>query len=73
MAKTRTGPEEFSRPLRRLLVGILVLALVGLFLLWRIDSPRVERFRAALVDAVVPNLDWAMSPVTKVAGMIDDF
>lgn len=73
MAKTRNGPEEFSRPLRRLLVGIAVLLLLGLFLLWRIDSPRVERFRAALIDAVVPNLDWAMRPVTLVAGMVDDF
>ena len=34
--------------------GVLVLALVGLFLVWRIDSPRVERFRAAAIDAVVP-------------------
>ncbi len=73
MAKIRIGPEEFSRPLRRLLVGIAVLLLLGLFLLWRIDSPRVERFRAGLIDAVVPNLDWAMRPVTMVAGMVDDF
>jgi rod shape-determining protein MreC len=73
LAKTRTSPEEFQRPLRRLLVGIAVLLLIGLFLLWRIDSPRVERFRAALIDAVVPNLDWAMRPVTAAAGMIDDY
>ncbi len=73
MAKTRTDPEEFSRPLRRVLIGLLVLALVGVFLLWRIDSPRVERFRAALVDRVVPSFDWAMAPVTKVADMIDQF
>jgi rod shape-determining protein MreC len=73
VAKTRIGPEEFSRPLRRLLVGIAVLLLLGLFLLWRIDSPRVERFRAALIDAVVPSFDWAMRPVTAAAGMIDDF
>ncbi len=51
----------------------MVLALLALFLLWRIDSPRVERFRAALVDRVVPSFDWAMAPVTKVAGMVDDF
>jgi rod shape-determining protein MreC len=50
-----------------------VLPAAGVFILWRIDSPRVERFRAALVDAVVPNLDWAMAPVTLVVGMIDDF
>lgn len=73
MSKTRIGPEEYSRPLRRLLVGLLVLLLLGLFLLWRIDSPRVERFRAALVDAVVPNMEWALVPVTGLMGMIDDF
>ncbi|MEZ5796894.1 MAG: rod shape-determining protein MreC [Paracoccaceae bacterium] len=73
MSKTRIGPEDYSRPLRRLLVGLLVLVLLGLFLLWRIDSPRVERFRAALVDAVVPNMEWALVPVTKVAGMIENF
>ena len=74
MAKSRsTGPEDYARPLRRLFVGLLVLVLLGLFLLWRIDSPRVERFRAALVDSVVPSFDWALLPVTKAAAMIDEF
>ncbi|MCB6178433.1 rod shape-determining protein MreC [Rhodobacter sp. Har01] len=73
MARTRTDSAEYYRPLRRLLVGGLVAVLLGLFLLWRIDSPRVERFRAALVDAVVPNLEWALLPVAKVAGMVEDF
>jgi rod shape-determining protein MreC len=73
VARTRIGPEEYSRPLRRLLVGLLVLLLLGLFLLWRIDSPRVERFRAALVDAVVPNMEWALVPVTSFMGMVEDF
>ncbi|ESW62185.1 MAG: rod shape-determining protein MreC [Rhodobacter sp. CACIA14H1] len=74
MAKTRSaGPEDYARPLRRLLVGLLVLLLLAIFLLWRIDSPRVERFRAALVDRVVPSFDWALLPVTKAAAMIDEF
>ena len=73
MARHRTDPEDFSRPLRRVLVGMLVLVLLALFLLWRIDSPRVERFRAALVDRVVPSFDWALVPVTKAVAMIDDF
>lgn len=74
MAKQRSaGPEDYARPLRRLLVGLLVLLLLAIFLLWRIDSPRVERFRAALVDNVVPSFDWALLPVTKAAAMIDEF
>lgn len=65
--------DEFIRPIRRLLVGVLVVALFGLFLIWRIDSPRVERFRAAAIDRVVPSFDWAMAPVTGAANLISDF
>ncbi len=61
------------RPVRRLLLVVLVLLLGGLFLLWRVDSPRVERFRTAIIDTVVPNMDWAMAPVTRAARMIEDF
>ncbi len=74
MAKSRSyDQEDFSRPLRRVLVGLLVLVLLGLFLLWRIDSPRVERFRSALVDRIVPDLSWAMAPVTKATEMVENF
>ncbi len=74
MAKSGSyGPEEFSRPLRRVLVGMLVLVLLALFLLWRIDSPRVERFRTALVDALVPSFGWAMTPITRIATVFDNF
>ncbi len=61
------------RPIRRLLIGTAFVLLIGLFMVWRIDSPRVESFRAALIDRVVPSLDWALVPVTKAANMIDDF
>ena len=73
MARNRIDPEEFSRPLRRLLVGLLVLFMLALFVLWRIDSPRVERFRAALIDRFVPNMEWAMAPVTWTVDVVDDF
>lgn len=71
MARDRNTNNEYAQPIRRILIGGLVLFLFGIFLLWRIDSPRVERFRAALVDSVVPSFDWALVPVTKFAGMID--
>lgn len=73
MARNTTDPDDFHRPLRRILVGLLVLFLLGLFALWRIDSPRVERFRAALVDRFVPSFEWAMAPVTWTVGVMDDF
>lgn len=61
------------RPVRRLLLLVLGVTLLLLFLLWRIDSPRVERFRLAFVDAVVPNMEWAMAPITRIGQMIDDY
>ena len=73
MATERHSSEDFVRPIRRLLIGLLVLLLAALFILWRIDSPRVERFRADLVDRVVPSFEWALVPVTKVAQMVEGF
>lgn len=72
MAKDRNS-EDYFGPIRRLLVGLIVLALLGIFLIWRIDSPRVERFRAAVIDRVVPSFEWAMAPVTGTANLISDF
>ena len=65
--------EDYIGPIRRLLVGCLVLALLGLFLIWRIDSPRVERFRAQAIDTVVPSFGWAMAPITGAANLVSDF
>ncbi len=71
MARQSGSSEDFARPIRRLLVGGLVLFLFVIFIVWRIDSPRAERFRAAVVDAVVPRMDWAFVPVTKTAELVE--
>ncbi len=73
MARDRGSSDAYVRPIRRILIGILVLFLLAVFLLWRIDSPRVERLRAQLVDRIVPTFDFVLIPVTKAAGMIEDF
>ncbi|RLJ41055.1 rod shape-determining protein MreC [Litoreibacter meonggei] len=73
MAIDRRGQEEYARPVRRVLIGVLVVVLLAIFGLWRIDNPRMERFRSAIVDKVVPSFDWALVPVTRVSRMFDDF
>lgn len=73
MAADRNSHIDYARPIRRILIGGTILVLFALFVLWRIDSPRVERFRAALVDAVIPGFDWALVPVTKTAELIEGF
>ncbi len=73
MAKNRGDDDEFTGPLRLVLVGILVMFLLGLFLVWRIDSPRVERLRASLVDRFVPAVQWMTAPITWVSDVAGDF
>ena len=73
MASDARNSDDYVRPIRRILVAGTVLVLVAVFLLWRIDSPRAERLRAAIVDAVVPNMEWALVPVTRTARMVESF
>ena len=73
MARDRSSSDDFVRPIRRILIGTLVLFLIAIFLLWRIDSPRVERLRAQLIDRIVPTFDWVLVPATKAAGMVESF
>ncbi|WP_108484255.1 rod shape-determining protein MreC [Oceaniglobus ichthyenteri] len=73
MAQDRPNGDSYTRPVRRILVGGMVLLCLAIFLFWRIDSPRAERFRAQIIDTVVPSFDWALVPVTKVANMVRDF
>ncbi|GAA3867270.1 rod shape-determining protein MreC [Celeribacter arenosi] len=73
MARDRGNGDDYVRPIRRLLVGLLVVVLFGLFILWRIDSPRVERIRAQMVDRFVPSMEWALVPVTKFVSMVENF
>ena len=73
MAQSRGPEEDYVAPIRRLLVGGLILVLIAVFLLWRIDSPRAERFRAALVDTVVPQMDWALVPVARAVDLARGF
>ncbi|UZD90099.1 rod shape-determining protein MreC [Cognatishimia activa] len=73
MARDRTQGEDYVAPLKRLFAGLIVACLLGIFLLWRIDSPRVEQFRASLVDRFVPSFEWAMAPVTGTINLFRDF
>lgn len=65
--------DAYFRPIRRVLIIVTTILLIGLFLVWRIDSPRVERLRAQVVEQVVPSFEWALIPVTRFLRMIEDF
>lgn len=73
MARDRQADQEYGRSIRRVLIGILVILLLGIFLLWRIDNPRVEQLRTAMIDRIVPSFDWVLVPVTNLARMVENF
>lgn len=56
-----------------MLIAVTLLLLAAIFLFWRIDSPRVERVRMAIIDRVVPGFDWALVPMTGLIGMVESF
>ena len=73
MAQNRPQTNDYLSPLKQLLVGVVILFLIVIFIVWRIDSPRVERFRVMLMDRFLPNSEWAMAPLTRTVNMIQDF
>jgi len=73
LARTSSQQDDYVTPIKRLVTAVLVLVLLAIFVIWRIDSPRVERFRAQMVDQFVPSFEWAMAPVTGTINLVRDF
>ncbi|MDE3079344.1 MAG: rod shape-determining protein MreC [Paracoccaceae bacterium] len=73
MAKDKNLQDEIIKPVRRILIAIIMIVLFAVFLLWRVNSPRVERFRMALLDRFVPSFSWLMAPVTRITVMAEGF
>jgi len=69
----RQTQTDYFAPLRRLVTVVLLLILFGLFVVWRIDNPRVEKFRALVIDTFVPNFEWILRPMTSVVKLAQDY
>ena len=64
---------KFTRPLAFIGIAAIIIISFSFFILWRIDNPRAELIRIAVIDKIVPNLDWAITPATKVSQMAQNF
>ena len=73
MNNDRQTQTNYFAPLRRLITVVLLLILFGLFVVWRIDNPRVEKFRALVIDTFVPNFEWILRPMTSVVKLAQDY
>jgi len=71
----RSNPKEADSlaPFRYLATGIIVFLLIALFLIWRLDNPRIEKLRAEVIDAILPKFEWVMAPATALVRITQDF
>ena len=58
---------------KRFFFILILLTLILLFALWRLDNQRIERFRYALIDAIIPNTTFLLKPVNVTYQIISDF
>ncbi len=73
MAGHKGQDYDFGRSIRRVLFGLAFFFLLSTFLFWRIDNPRAEQMRISILDKVIPNMEWAMAPITRVSQIVEDF
>ena len=73
MSNDRKTQTDYFAPLRRLITALLLLSLFGLFVLWRIDGPRVEKFRVLVIDTFVPSFEWMLRPMTSFVKLAKDY
>ena len=70
MARDQNTSDQYSTALARLVLAAMIIILVAIFLFWRIDNPRIEKMRMAVVDVVAPNFAWVATPVTGIANLV---
>ena len=73
MAIPENAAPEFGRPVRRLLLALVLAFLVAVVIFWRIDNPRAEHFRLFIIDQIVPKIEWVLVPVSRMSRIVEDF
>lgn len=61
------------KAVRRFLLIGLIIGLVSLFGLWRVENQRLERFRNALTDEILPKTNFLLKPITISYQILSDF
>ena len=61
------------RAVRRFLLFLLGMVLLLVFVLWKAENPRIERFRFALFDQITPSTTLFLNPIRAVSQIFSDF
>ena len=70
MARDQNTSDQYSTALARLVLAAMIVMLLAIFLFWRIDNPRIEKMRMAIIDVVAPNFAWVAIPVTGTVNLV---
>ena len=73
MARNNHEVSNYTGRFRRVLTVISIIFCLILFLLWRLDDPRAETIRLAVVDKFVPNFSFILTPLTTLQNIALDF
>ena len=61
------------KAVRRFFLILLIVGLVLLFGLWRVENQRLERFRHALADEILPSTNFIFKPIKVTYQILSDF
>ena len=65
--------DKSWQAVKRFILLLLVAFLLILFILWKAENQRIERFRIALIDRLIPNVSFFLAPIDKATKMLLDF
>ncbi len=68
-----TLEKSVARLVRRVLLAVAILVSLVLLILWRADSPRIERMRMALADSLLPGIDAVGQPLAFLTALTEDY
>jgi rod shape-determining protein MreC len=69
-----TDPQTaISRQIKRLLAGFVMVVLLLTVVVWRIDSPRIERIRMQVLDWFAPASASLTAPLRGIVTIVQDF
>ena len=54
--------EGYKRPLKGIFIFVCFVGLLGLFLFWRLEGTRAEKFRSDVIDLLVPTIEFGKIP-----------
>lgn len=67
----RNSKGDYRKGLRAIFVLSLLLISFVIFIMWKIDNPRAERLRMVVLEKMIPNFEWLLTPMRAFVSMSD--